>query len=219
MDSGDQAVFVLRLVLTLGPLAVYFLGLGLVNSQARPCVVRSRPDFVVLTIAFVPVVVAPVVMLIEQGLLWLAAGAIVVLITLFFAMLPGRREGWVIYNVSPDQCRRLLERACRRLGWTATGTDDELRVTSAGLIIHSSAVPWLRNATVRIEGATDEPGEHRRDLLIQALCREADGEAMLPSPAGASMVVIGATLLGVPMWYLFHHMDAVVAAVRQILVS
>ena len=52
---------------------------------------------------------------------------------------------------------------------------------------------------------------------MRAVAREIRREAMLPSPAGASMVVIGAALLGVPMWYLFHHMDAIASAVRQVL--
>ena len=56
MSSADEVVFVLRLALALGPLAIYFLGLGLVNSSARPCVVRARADFVVLAIAVVPMV-------------------------------------------------------------------------------------------------------------------------------------------------------------------
>ena len=39
---------------------------------------------------------------------------------------------------------------------------------------------------------------------------------MLPSPTGASMVVIGAALLGVPMYYLLNHMNAIVDVVKHI---
>lgn len=45
---------------------------------------------------------------------------------------------------------------------------------------------------------------------------EIQEESMLPSPAGASMVVIGAAMLAVPMWFFFHHVDAIARAVRQI---
>ena len=46
---------------------------------------------------------------------------------------------------------------------------------------------------------------------------EMAAEGLLPSPTGASLVLIGAALLGVPMWYLLHHMGAIVDVVRQIL--
>jgi len=67
LNSADQVLFVLQLILVIGPLAVYFLGLGLVNSQANPCLVNARVDFVVLTTAFIPVILGPMVLLIQHG--------------------------------------------------------------------------------------------------------------------------------------------------------
>lgn len=217
MDPTDQVVFVFKLVLALGPLAVYFLGLGLVNSQAHPLLIRARVDFVLLAIAFVPVVTAPLVGLVEHGWGWFATGVVVGMMALFFGMLPGRDAGWVMYNVDPRQCRRLFERACRRLGWTAEGDDDQLHVAGADLTVRLSGLPWLRNVTVRVGSATGASCGSTRERLMRAIYHETRREATLPSPAGASMVVIGAALLGVPMWYLFHHMGAIVEVVRRIL--
>ncbi len=217
LDSIDQVVFVLEVMLALGPLAVYFLALGLVNSQARPCLVRARADFALLAIAFVPVIIVPVAALVEHGWLWPAAGVVVGVTALFFGMLPGRGAGWVIYNVDPSQCRRLLQRACRRLGWTAEDRGGQLHVAQADLIVSLSAVPWLRNATVRVRSVTGVPCGSAGERLIRALGQEIRQETMLPSSTGASLVVIGAMLLGIPMWYLLHHMGAIVEVVRQIL--
>jgi len=217
LDSTEQAAFVLKLVLALGPLAVYFLTLGLVNSQARPHLVNARVDFVLLAIAFVPVIIAPLVMLIEHGRWWLASAVVVVAAGGFSAALPGRDSGWVIYNIGPGQCRRLLERACCRLGWHVVGSDDQLQVVEADLVVSLNALPWLRNVTVRVRGAGAGSGEAARARLLWALGREIRGEAMLPSPTGASLVVVGAGLLGIPMWYLFRHMDAIVDVVRRVL--
>jgi hypothetical protein len=77
-------------------------------------------------------------------------------------------------------------------------------------------MPWLRNITLRCPvpgGAALQD----RDLLLAAMARELRREAMLPSPTGAGLVVIGATLLGLPMWYFFHNFDAIVDVVRRIL--
>ena len=234
MNSADQIVFVLQVVLALGPMAVYFLALGLVNSQARPCLVRARSDFIVLTIAFVPLVVWPILTLVRYGHPWLATTVSVGVAALFIAMLPRRGSGWVLYNVSPRQCRRLLDQACRRLGWSIQTeaaqagqtpdaiqtadptTADTLHIGPVGLTITQDSLPGLRNVTLWVN-ATKPAQTPEIDRLIQSLSQEIQHESMLPSPAGASLVLIGATLLGVPMWYLFQHMDLIVRAVRHIL--
>ena len=219
MDASDQVVFVLQLVLALGPLAVYFLGLGLVNSQAHPCMVSARTDFVVLATAVIPMVMGPVLALVQFGGWWPAFLAALVASGFFGVMLPRRSSGWVVYNASLPQCRRLFCRACRRLGLSTDGNDDQLHVPEAGLTVSLSALPLLRNVTLslrkdsKVEAGADEVMVRR---IMDSLDHEMHQEAMLPSPAGASMVVIGAAMLAVPMWYFFHHVDAIARAVRQI---
>ncbi len=217
MDSADQVVFVLQLILALGPLALYFLALGLVNSQSHPCLINARVDFVLLAVAFLPVMIGPMLLLIEHGHALIAAGVVAGMAALFRALLPARRGAWVIYNVSREQCRVLMERACRRLNWSVTVADDQIRVSPVHLVITQSALPWLRNVALRIRCLGGVGGEDAQEQLIDALASEIQRESMLPSPMGASLVVIGAALLGMPMWYLFHHMDAIVDVVRQIL--
>lgn len=218
MDATDQVVFVLQLVLTLGPLAAYFLCLGLVNSQAHPCLIPARTDFVVLAIAVIPMVMGPVLALVEFGGWWPALVAGFVVLGFMLAMLPRANSGWVVYNASLPQCRRLLCRAFQRLGLAADGSDDQVHVPEARLTVNLSSLPVLRNVTLSLKGEAAERSEGR--LLVQRLIQELDHEihqeSMLPSPAGASMVVIGASMLAVPMWYLCHNVDAIARAVRQI---
>src|ERR1043166_3254963 len=97
-------------------MAVYFLGLGLVNSQANPRLVNARTDFVLLSIAFFPLIIGPVLFLVQHGHL-LVAGVVVAASALaFWALLPARGGAGVIYNISPLQYRRIVERAGRRIG-------------------------------------------------------------------------------------------------------
>lgn len=215
MDARDQVVFVLQVVMALGPIAVYFLGLGLVNSQARPLLISARRDFTLLGSAFLPLILVPGVALIRNGHGWLAVGVLAGVLILFATMLPARRGIWVVYNVGGGQFLRLLQRACRRRGWQLQVEGDLLTVQPGGLQITRHGVSWLRNVTIEMRGAGRRSPAVAE--LIDALRRELDHESMLPSPTGASLVVIGASLLGLPMWYLFHHMDMIVDVVRQIL--
>jgi hypothetical protein len=218
VDTTDQVVFVLQLVLTLGPLAAYFLCLGLVNSQAHPCMIPARTDFVVLAVAVIPMVMGPVLALVEFGGWWPAVVAGFVVLGFIMMMLPRGNSGWVVYNASLPQCRRLLSRACLRLGLTVDAGEDHVDVPEAGLTVNLSSLPILRNVTLSLKGAAAENTDGRQLIqrLIGELEREIGRETMLPSPAGASMVVIGAAMLAVPMWYLCHNVDAIARAVRQI---
>jgi len=220
VNAADQVITALEFTLTLAPLAVYFLGLGLVNSQAQPCLVRARTDFAVLAVVLVPVVIGPLASLIEQGHVGWAAGGAVLVTALLLAMLPGRRAGWVIYNVELDQCRRLLIRAARRIGADGQIDGDQFRMPDAGFAMTLGGIPWLRNVTLHQRSV---PSGHRGSRierqLIDAIGQELRQERMLPSPVGASLVVIGAALLVAPLWCLCHNADAIVDVVRQLLLA
>lgn len=217
MDVTDQAAFVLRVILALAPLSLYFLGLGLVSSQARPCLMSARADFTLLAVVFIPVIALPVLALIDMGQFQMVTGAVVSLLALFFILLPRREQHWVLYNCSRVQAHRLLRQAARRLGWQAIPHDDgTIEIQTIGLRVTQSGMPWLRSVTLHTDGPATPQFQTGRRALIAALREEFRSETMLPSPTGASLVLIGATLLGLPMWYFFHNIHAIVETVRRI---
>lgn len=223
-NSAEQVILVLQVVLTIGPLAVYFLGLGLVSSQARPCLVSERSDFVLLATAFVPVICWPIISLITGGRFLLAAVLLVAIGLLFFTLLPRRHAGWVIYNISSQECRRALQRSCARLGWrieylSPTGDEPEAIVRPENLTVTFGGMPWLRNMTLRFRASGVEAGFASEHALVRQLSAELQREAMLPSPTGAGLVVIGAAMLGLPMWYLFSNVNAIVDVLRRMLLA
>lgn len=216
MDPRDQVMFVFQVVLALGPVAVYFLVLGLANSQSRPCLISARADFTLLAVALAPVVLVPAFAMLRLGHEALAAGVFLLVLALFLIMRPSHGSGWVIYNIGPAQCRRIIHRACQRLGWTFDMSEGRIVLDEGRLLATAHVLPWLRNVTLDLEPSGPEAAQHRA-RFVQAVRDELDLESMLPSPTGASLVVIGASLLGLPMWYLLHHMDLIVDVVRQIL--
>lgn len=217
LDSSHQALFVLQLVVALAPPAIYFLMMGLANSQAQPRVMRARVDFILLTTAFIPFIAAPVLALIQMGHVPIALAVLAGTASILALLMPPASGSWVVYNLDPARCRRILTRACERLGWTALEREDGVHVPSAGLLITLDAVPVLRNVTLRIQGDAGGCTAGSDERLMQAIRGELRRESLLPSPAGASLVVLGAALLGVPMWYVVQHFDAIVDVVRRIL--
>lgn len=218
MEGPQQAVFALKLALALAPLSIYLLILGLVNSRPRPCLVRSRADFVILSVVLAPVIAAPVMVLIEQG--WLAAALMVALgaAVLFRSLMPAGDDGWVVYNIAPDRCRQLVERASRRLGWTAQADGERLRLVGPDVIVSFTALPCLRNVTVHLEPGdrgTSLPISRAEPQLMSALRQELSHEALLPSPTGATLVLLGASLLAAPLWCLLDNMEVIVRVVRD----
>jgi hypothetical protein len=211
-------MFILQVILAVGPLAVYFLGLGLVNSQGHPVMVNARADFTLLTIAFFPLIIIPVIGLIGQNLAWLGLAIITAILVAFFYVRPGRRQGWVIYNMDIRRCRRLLIQACRQKGWSVEFHEDRLAVGPGLLMIHFEHFPLLNNVTLQIapgEGNTNASSTHEQ--LVGLLQQKLNAQCTLPSMAGAGLVIIGTGLLGLPLWYMFYHMQAIVEVVREIL--
>jgi hypothetical protein len=160
-----------------------------------------------------------VVAAVSHGLYVIAGAFLASAVTLFWALLPSAHHGWVIYNISPQECRRALQRACRRMGWELAcsgplSDEAEIVIRPANLNLSLSTMPWLRNVTLRC----DRAGPAARQLA-GALNDELRRESLLPSATGAGLVVIGATLLGLPLWYFFNHMDAIVDVVRRMILA
>jgi hypothetical protein len=218
MNSHSQeAVFLLRLLINVAPVAVYFLTMGLVNTQSRPRLVSGRSDFIALTLVFVPVLVWPVPILVQYHLWWVLATGILVGGFVFWMLLPPPWGNWVIYNITERRCRRLLDEALGRLGLSAHHDPGGLTVESADLRIDLSSFGLLNNVTLYfspIRGARNESllGRIRHELGLGL-----EGVALLPSATGACLVMVGVGLLIVPLWMMSRHMDAIVEIVSRLL--
>ncbi|MFH0982077.1 MAG: hypothetical protein V2A79_11105 [Planctomycetota bacterium] len=218
-SAGEQVLAAIKVLLYVGPVAVYVLWLGLVNSQATPKLVKIRDDFVIMTVAFFPLVVAPVVSLAHAGYRWASVAAAVLMLAVFLRLLPARASGWVIYNLSPHRARILAERTLHALGWSYHWDGWSAVVAENGLSVEISFVGPLRNVTFHLHtvGAlarTAEVEAFRAELALR-LRREGG----LPSLAGCCLLAGGVALLIVPLWMLSHHSAAIAEVVTRILLS
>lgn len=217
MDAFDRVWFLFELSVTLVPVATYFLILGVVSSRPHPSLVRARSDFLILTAVFAPVILWRIPALLREGVAgWCVLGLVAVAGGyLFSRLLPDRFSGWTVYNVSTGRLRRSIERALDSLGWAWKQAgpnyvaDGSLRVTLSG-------IAFLRSATIHVTRKDAPLDEQRYEQLHHALGDELQQHAMLPSATGSCLLLLGVTVLIVPLWMMSRHMDAVVELMQRL---
>lgn len=217
MSSHEQAVFFLRVVINIAPVAVYFLILGLVNTQAKPRMISGRSDFVTLTLVFVPVLVWPVPVLVQRELWWVVAAGLCGGGAVFWSLLPERLSNWVIYNISEQRCRRMLRNALARMGLSPDEDELGLSVGPKNLRIDLSGFGMLNNVTVYFRPTHGQLDQALLIRLRKEFSDQLDTVSLLPSPTGACLVMLGVSLLIVPLWMMSRHMDAIVEVVSRLL--
>ncbi|MFQ6048640.1 MAG: hypothetical protein ACE5K7_04680 [Phycisphaerae bacterium] len=216
MNPQDQAILLLKVVINIAPVAVYFVVLGLVNSQPRPKLVSGRSDFVALTLVFVPMLVWPVPVLLAHHLWWLLVLGLVVGVGGFAWLLPSRGTSWVIYNIGETRCRRCLEAALSSLGIRYRREQSDYVLADEPIRIHVSAFGLLRNVTLHFDLADPVPWSllaRLQDSFRQRL----DRVVLLPSGTGPCLLALGVGLLMLPLWMISNHMDAIVEVITRLL--
>lgn len=213
LAGSYQAVDVLMLVGSVGPIALYFLILGLVNSHSRPYLVTSRSDFILLTVVLAPLFLWPVPTFVQSGN-WLPLSVGIVLASMLFAwILPRRNAGFVIYNISQSRCSRVLEDVIDDIGLVGRWENDSWCSADGRTILHLRGFSLLRNVTVHFE---NHGGSFPLDKFHSALRQRLDAISQLPSTTGASLVIVGVAMMILPMWMLTRHIDDVVDAMSNI---
>jgi hypothetical protein len=210
MDVTNPAVDVLLLAAFAGPLAVYFLFLGLVNSHARPYLVSARADFASLAIVASPLLVAPMPTLMQAGLGWLIPLEIALAASGFFLLLPKRRAGWVVYNITPHEYGNIVRAAIDDLGWRGDWSGETWSGPQGRL--HLNGFPLLRNVAIHM-AFNGRDADEQAALLAERLDARLAAIAQLPSTTGVCLVMLGIGLMALPIWMMGRHMQELVEAV------
>ncbi len=215
MDTNSQVILVLKLALNIAPPALYFVILGLVNSQSRPHLISSRSDWVTLISVFCPVLLFPAMWLAAGGhyLTGLLAVAIVALGVYF--SLPRPRSGWVVYNCSRIRLFEALVAALSRGGIEFQVVDSQqIRLPRHQVDLKLSGMPLLKNMTISVI-SQDEQGvltaqleRHLRDQL--------DEVETNVNPSGPALLVTGTSMLILPLLMMVRHMNAFVRVVSDL---
>ncbi|HEY3246521.1 MAG TPA: hypothetical protein VGM03_24515 [Phycisphaerae bacterium] len=217
MSAFDQVIVLLKLLCYVAPVALYFITLGLVNSQSTPRLVSARGDFLALSIALSPLLVAPIPMLWARGLAWvLPISTAAIALGLRF-LLPRADSGWVIYNLGVGRGQPLVERALRRLNWAFDTSAGAIRLPDKGFHVTFSALPLLRNTTIHLHWDGAHPDRSALHVLREELTTALARDQQLPSISGCCLLLAGVAMMMLPLWMMSRHGEAVAEVVNQLL--
>ncbi len=212
--ASYQPTDVLMLVGNIAPIAVYLLALGLVNSHARPHLITARADFVALTSVLVPVLLWPVPNLARGNTIWLLLFGFVIAAIVFWKLLPGRNAGFVLYNISESHCRHLLEQTLTAMDLSGRWRGNTWRSRDGRLTLQLHTLGLLRNVSISVD--TDPPDDAMIHELGEGLAGRIRQVSQLPSTMGACLVLLGISLLVVPMWMVGRHIHDLVDAMSHL---
>ena len=112
--ASEQFRLTVQVATVVVPVAIYFLLLGLLNSQRHPQLIAGRTDFILLIAAFAPTFLVPALALVGASAWVIVALAAVLAVTALLA--PARKGNWVVYNITSAEVLRAAERARAQRG-------------------------------------------------------------------------------------------------------
>jgi len=194
------------------PAAVYFLLLGLLNSQRTPQLLRARTDFVLLILSFAPIFCVPVLAYIG------ASGWTIPLVIggtfAAAAWLAPRRGNWVIYNIVLPEALRAAERALKAMDEPFIRTGRRLVLTGKDMTLRFSSLPLLRNVAIAADGAGAADAWRRFEEAFAAQLSHQRAEA---TPMAATFLLISTMMLVTPLALLANRMPEMVRILTDLI--
>lgn len=211
----------LHLSIALGPLAVYFLVLGLINISPRPFVTTGGRDFAALALAISGLVAAGPMELFfpERSAATFGWYVWVMLLALYFLIVVliclTLRPRLVIYNITADELRELLNHSMLELDAQASWTGDTLMLPNLGVQAHLEPFSSVRNVQLVASGPRQsQSGWKRLELQTALLTRNV---RMPRNVYGFSQLAFAALMLGTIVLYLARRPDTVAQSLEEML--
>lgn len=210
-----------RLSLALGPLAVYFLMMGVIHLARRPFLTTGGRDLAALGVAVSGlVIIGPIELFLPRAaamnfgaLVWLLLIAFYVL-CLTLVVLIGRPR-LVIYNISVDELRPVLAEVVATLDTEARWAGNSLSLPRLGVELHVDPFPAMNN--VSLVAAHDEQNFRGWRRLEQTLALALARTEVTVNPRGVGMLMLALAMIATMYVELFAHPAAVAEAVRGFL--
>ncbi len=209
--SLEQLDISMRVVTIIGPVAMYFLLLGLLNTRHTPQLLTGRQDFAMLTVAMSPLALQPMSQYFGGGVAVLSVCAIL-LFGLGWLLAPKGRT-LVIYNMSIKQARLAVLDILDAMGQSPQGSANELELPNGQGVVKISSFPLLRNVSLRMTGQNNEIWQEFEINLADNLGKI---EAQV-SPMAVSLLLIATGMLVAPLVMVAHHGPEIVRVLTDLL--
>lgn len=194
-----------RITIALLPLAVYLLVLAVIHLRRRPFVTTGVRDLGALGLALIGFFfVGPIELLmplnLDRGPLFWTVMVLFYVSSLTMLLLY-QRPRLVIYNLGPDDLRRVLDQAAAEMDSGAVWVGETLTLPAFGVQLHLERFALLRNVSLSSVSLWQSfAGWRQLDRKLRAALadRRTAGGA-----AGISMAVVSGLLLFwlVSFWY------------------
>ncbi|MBI5726019.1 MAG: hypothetical protein HZA50_18815 [Planctomycetes bacterium] len=186
----------LRVAALVGPVAVYFLIVGLLNSRQRPQLISGRRDFAIMLVAVSPLFLSPIIQVLGLSFWSLLAGLSLVFCGIW--LFAPRGHSWVIYNLPADEAGRLIKGAMARLGIDCGASQFSASGGAGGLSVKVSSFPVLRNMSVKLTGCDNRTAMRFQAELSRRLAAtpsEATATAMVMLLLATAMLIVPLTMV------------------------
>ena len=211
----------LHTCIALGPLAMYLLVLGAINLSSRPFLTTGTRDAAALSIAIAGfMVIGPMELFVPVDALavlgewaWaLLLVAYAMFVTLVLLMLGPRL---VIYNVTPEQLRPVLDKVVARLDSDARWAGESLHLPNLAVQLHLEPTAALKNVQLVAAGPNQSfAGWRRLEIELAADLRSIRSA---PNPWGTSQIIFGLTFAALITYRLASDPGGVQQALNEML--
>jgi len=211
----------LHLSIALGPLAVYFLLLGIINLAARPFLTTGTRDVAALGVAISGLMVAgPMELFLPEAATSRFGAYVWLLLLAFYGLCMSlvvllMRPRLIIYNTNPDQLRPMLAEVVAELDSTARWAGDSLVLPRLDVQLHVELFGLMRNAQLVAAGPRQNMNGWKR--LEHALTKVLRQTKSAPTRYGYALVGTGLLLIGLLTFQLVSDPQTVVQGVHEML--
>jgi hypothetical protein len=211
----------LHVTIALVPLAMYLLVLGVINLSSRPLLTTGGRDLAALAVAVSGLIAAgPMKLFLSEsaatlygGWVWVimltAYGLSALLLTLII------RPRLVVYNVTEEQLRPVVEEVSATLDANARWAGESLNLPQLGVQLHLESQPAAKNVQLVSSGPQQNIyGWRRLELELGAAL---SGVRTKPNRVGIVWVLLGVLAMGGITWSLADNPAAVTQALNDLL--
>lgn len=211
----------LHFCIAMGPLAVYFLLLGMLNLSRRPFLTTGARDCAALGIAVSGFAVAgPMELFLPGPAAMYFGGFVWVFLITFYGLCLTllvllMRPRIVIYNVSTEQLRPKLAAVVGEIDRGARWAGDSLILPSLGVQLHLETTPLLRNAQLVASGPNQNfIGWRKLETALTKVLRTTAGSR---SPYGFFLVSLSLIIMGFAVVWVVSDHESVASALAEML--
>lgn len=211
----------LHVCIALGPLAMYFLVLGIINLSSRPFLTTGVRDTAALGLAIAGFVVAgPMELFLpEKAAVEFGPYVWVLLLTLYFLglllLVLLMRPRLVIYNTTSEQLRPTLAEVVAQLDSEARWAGDSLTMPQLGVQLNVEPLVVMKNVQLISAGPHQNIfGWRKLEGELAHALRKVRGT---PNPYGLSLVTFGVFMSGMITYWLVRDPQGVQQALNELL--